>query len=109
VKFIVFVIDTATNTGNSEELREIDAFNETLRASGQLVMAAGIGSPDRANLFDFTGQRTIQEKASLFSSPEFYSGFWIIEAASKEQAEDLAKQASHACNRKVELRPFLGS
>jgi hypothetical protein len=32
-----------------------------------------------------------------------------IEADSFEQAERLANQGSVACNRKVELRPFLGN
>jgi hypothetical protein len=38
---------------------------------------------------------------------EFYSGMWIIDADSHEVAERLARAASQACNRVVELRPFL--
>ncbi len=37
------------------------------------------------------------------------SGFWIIQADSLEQAKSLAAEGSKACNRKVELRPFLGN
>jgi hypothetical protein len=37
------------------------------------------------------------------------SGFWIIQADSLEQAQALAAEGSKACNRKVELRPFLGN
>jgi hypothetical protein len=38
---------------------------------------------------------------------EFYSGMWIIDADSREVAERLARTASLACRRAVELRPFL--
>lgn len=85
----------------------IDAFNETLQAKDQLVFAAGIGSPGTAMVFDYTGESSIAAAGSLFSLPEFYSGFWIIEAGNSGEAEEIAKQASHACNRRVELRPFL--
>ena len=44
---------------------------------------------------------------SLFDAPEFYSGFWIIEAETEEQGHQLAMEGSRACNRKVELRPYI--
>jgi hypothetical protein len=109
MKFMIFVIDTGSNTGNAQEMEAIDAFNDAIESAGQMVLAAGIGAPNTASVFDFTGDKTERVTGSLFGSTEFYSGFWIIEAESLEIAEDLAKQASHACNRKVELRPFLGS
>jgi hypothetical protein len=44
---------------------------------------------------------------SLFSAPEYYSGFWIIETKSEEEAGKLALAGSRACNRRVELRPYI--
>jgi hypothetical protein len=35
------------------------------------------------------------------------SGFWLIEAENMETAMRLASEGSKACNRKVELRPFI--
>ncbi|WP_455430608.1 hypothetical protein [Paractinoplanes durhamensis] len=40
-------------------------------------------------------------------SKEFIIGFWIIEAADLDVALRLAADGSRACNRKVEVRPFL--
>jgi len=41
-------------------------------------------------------------------SKEYLAGFWIIEAADLDVALKLAAEGSKACNRKVEVRPFLG-
>ena len=107
MKYIVFVIDTATNSGNPSEMRAIDAFNDELQANGHWVFAAGIAAPSRAKLFDFTGENQLTSDCSLFMDEHFYSGFWIIEVESAAVAEELAAKGSHACNRRVELRPFL--
>jgi hypothetical protein len=44
---------------------------------------------------------------SIQNTDEFYSGQWIIEAADLAEARALADEGSKACNRRVELRPFL--
>jgi hypothetical protein len=38
---------------------------------------------------------------------EFLIGFWVIRAADLDVALTLAAEGSRACNRKVEVRPFL--
>jgi hypothetical protein len=109
VKYIVFVIDKATNTGDEAEMKAISAFNQELEASGQLIFAAGIGAPDTASVHDFVGDNSRVTPGSLFSTEFFYSGFWIVDVEGAKQAASLAARASKACNRRVELRPFLGS
>jgi hypothetical protein len=106
MKYIFFVIDTESNSGTQQELSQIDAFNEQLKNENKLIYAAGIGSPKTATLVDNRADANQLSEQSL-NSLEFYSGFWIIES-DPVGVVDLAKQASAACNRKVELRPFLG-
>lgn len=108
MKFMIFVIDTASNTGNPEEMKHIDAFNSDLQSNSHWVMAAGIGGSATAQLIDNRKNLGVVSPSSL-NGNEFYSGFWIIQAESPEQAKDLALAASLACNRRVELRPFLGN
>lgn len=107
MKFLILVIDTASNTGSSQELAEIDKFNAKLEEKGQFVMAAGIGSSQTATLIDNRSGANIASPSSL-NGNEFYSGFWIIQAKDEAEAKQLALEGSRACNRKVELRPFLG-
>jgi hypothetical protein len=108
VRFIVFVIDDTTGSASGDEMHHINAFNDRLRADGQWVMAAGIAAPERARVVDGRAGRESTRPGSLFEDTEYYSGFWIIEAESQEIAERLALAGSRACNRRVELRPFLG-
>lgn len=107
MKFILFVVDSQSNTANVDEIDQIDAFNDYLRENNHWVMAAGIGAPGTATLIDNRNQSGITSSDSLQSSPDFYSGFWIIECGSLDEAKELAKSGSVACNRRVELRQFL--
>jgi len=106
----MFVIDGATETASPGEISAIDDFNDDLARMGQFVIAVGIGSPETAKRFDHRTNGTFAEDAStesLQQPGEFYSGFWIVDAANKSEAEQLAARASRACNRRVELRPLL--
>lgn len=105
MKYILFVIDTESNSGNQQETIQIGSFNEKLQSENKFIFAAGIGSSKTATTIDNRAGINQVTKESL-NSDEFYSGFWIIQAEPTE-IEDLAKQASLACNRKVEIRPFL--
>jgi hypothetical protein len=108
MRFVIYVIDSATNTGGPGEMAAIDAFNDELRANNQWITAAGIGSPNTAKLIDNRSGAGVVNLGSLFDAEEFYSGFWLIEADSEAQALELALAGSKACNRRVELRPYLG-
>ena len=108
MKFIIFVIDTKNNSGTGNEMVAIDVFNDKLEANGHWIMAAGINSPEAATLFDNRDGAGIQTPGSFHKSEQHISGFWIIQADSLEQAKELAAEGSKACNREVELRPFLG-
>lgn len=107
MRFIIFVIDGPGNPAVPDEIKKIDAFNDSLQKNGNWVMAAGIAGPESALVVDNRDERGSRLSGSLFNHPEHYSGFWIIEAPSREVAEELASKGSLACNRKVELRPFL--
>ncbi|MFN5058953.1 MAG: YciI family protein [Chloroflexota bacterium] len=105
--YIMFVIDDQSASASGNEMAAIDAFNDQLRADGYWVMAAGIGRPASATLVDNRRNKGSVISTSLFTTPEHYSGFWIVNVPSAEVAFQLALAGSNACNRKVELRPFL--
>ena len=107
MKFMIFVIDQQSRSASTNEMAAIDEFNDSLQANGQWVMAAGLAEPSKATLIDNTSSAAKVEQGSLFKEDDFYSGFWIIDAESEDVARELAMRGSKACNRSVELRPFL--
>ena len=108
MRFVIFVIDGTSRSATGNEMAAIDAFNNRLNAGNHLLLAAGIAETSRATLIDNRAGAGIETQGSLFTAPEHYSGFWVISAESEEQAKAFAQEGSAACNRKVELRPFLG-
>ena len=85
----------------------IDAFNDRLQAEGHWVFAGGLGSPDPATVIDNRGGEAVFTDGPFVESKEYLAGFWIIEAPDLDVALKLAAEGSKACNRKVEVRPFL--
>jgi hypothetical protein len=107
MRFLIAVIDTATNSADADEMQAIDAFNDHLVTNGHWIMAAGITGPESATVIDNRGTQAEIRTGSVFDSAEYMSGFWLIEAENMETAMRLASEGSKACNRKVELRPFI--
>lgn len=92
---------------SANERAEIDVFNDKIARAGQRVMAVGIASPDSAQVFDNRGGRDLVTAGPAVDADVFTAGFWIIEADSESTAHDLAREASRACNRRIEVRPLL--
>ena len=107
MKFVFFVIDGKANSASLDEMASIDLFNKNLKSNGHWIYACGISSPSKSLIIDYRADSSRVEKNSLNNEDSFYSGFWIIEASNEQQAEELAKGASHACNRRVEVRAEL--
>ena len=108
MRFLISVIDSASRTGTSDEMAAIDIFNDKLQNNGHWIFACGIDGPDTATLIDNRNDAGSIKKGPFIVNDEYQSGFWIIEAASYEEATSLAVEGSKACNRKVEVRVLLG-
>lgn len=107
LKFFLSVIDSVSGGASGDEIEAIDAFNARLVDNGQWVFAAGLGAPTTATVFDNRDGQGVEQAGGYLESDEFVSGFWIIDVDSAKTARSLATDASRACNRRVELRPFL--
>lgn len=106
MRFLLNVIDSVSNSGTSDEIAAIDAFNDQLMSDGHWVIAVGIKAPENSVLIDNRHGAGISNPGSLYTQDEFHSGFWVIEAESQEKALELATAGSQACNRRVEVRPL---
>jgi hypothetical protein len=107
MQYLVSVLNDADTLATSEEMAAIDVFNDRLQAEGHWVFAGGLGSPSSATVIDNRGGETMITDGPFLESKEHIVGFWVMEAADLDVALKLAAEGSKACNRKVEVRPFL--
>ncbi|MFI7704074.1 YciI family protein [Nonomuraea sp. NPDC049480] len=81
MQYLVSVIFDEAELATPDEMAAIDVFNDRLVAEDYWVFAAGLGAPGTATVID--------------NAPDL------------DVALKLAAEGSKACNRKVEVRPFL--
>jgi hypothetical protein len=108
VQYLVSVIDDRTGSATPDEMAAINAFNDRITAEGHWVFAGGLASPSTATVIDNRGDgEPLFTDGPFLESKEHLAGFWIMEAADLDVALKLAAEGSKACNRRVEVRPFL--
>jgi hypothetical protein len=106
MQYLVSVIAQGDELATPDEMANIGAFNDRLRAQGYWVFANGLAGPSAATVVDARGEAPIFTDGPFLESKEFLAGFWVIEAPDLDAALKLAAEGSKVCNRKVELRPF---
>jgi len=107
MQYLVSVINDTASLATPDEEAAIDVFNDRLRAEGHWVFAGGLAAPSSATVIDNRGEEAMFTDGPFVESKEYLIGFWIIEAADLDVALKLAAAGSKACNRKIEVRPFL--
>ena len=107
MRYLLSVIDDGTGPATPKEDAAIDVFNDRLQAEGLWVFAGGLGSTGNATVVDNRVGEAVFTDGPFVESKEYLAGFWIIEATDLDVALKLASEGSRACNRKVEVRPFL--
>src|SRR5262249_53523303 len=107
MQYLVSVIFDAASLATPDEQAAIDVFNDRLQAEGHWVFAGGLGAPETATVIDNRGEEAMFSDGPFVEWKEYLAGFWIMEAPDLDVALKLAAEGSKACNRKVEVRPFL--
>lgn len=107
MQYLVSVIDDRTGSATPDEMAAIDAFNDRVEAEGHWVFAGGLTAPSSATVIDNRGEKPMFTDGPFLESKEYLAGFWVFEAPDLDVALKLAADGSKACNRKVEVRPFL--
>ena len=76
------------------------AFGQALRQAGEYVSAEGLASPGQARVVR-AGKEGAPEVADgpFPDAREFLTGYWIVDVASRDRADELAAQVSAAPGR----------
>ena len=86
--------------------RDVDAFNEELRASGAWVFAGGLHPVSSATVVRIKDGEVLTTDGPFAEGKEHIGGFWVVKVDDLDAALSLAERASRACRRPVEVRPF---
>ena len=106
MQYLISVIHDQAGLATPDEHAAIDVFNDGLQAEGHWVFGGGLAFPEAATVIDNRGEEALVTDGPFLESKEYLAGFWVIEAPDLDVALKLAAEASRACNRKIEVRPF---
>lgn len=106
-QYLMSVLTDSPALADPDEAAAIDVFNDQLRADGQWVFAGGLTVPDLATVVDGRQGTPVVTDGPFVETKEYMIGFWIIEVPDLDVALRLAAAGSKACNRRLEVRPFL--
>ncbi len=96
--------------GQREWMRGIVEFmhqlNAELEAAGELVVAEGLTAPSSARTVRPQGTDVITTDGPFAEAKEYLAGFWIIDVATRERAEEIAAKVVRYVHAPIELRPI---
>ncbi len=86
--------------------KDVDAYNDQLKAEGAWVFAGGLHPADTATVVRVKDGEVLTTDGPFAETKEQLGGFWVIEAADLDAALALAARGAAACGGPVEVRPF---
>lgn len=87
-------------------IRDVDAFNEELKAAGAWVFGGGLHPPSTASVLRPQGDDVLMTDGPFAEGKEHIGGFNIIEAPDLDSALEWGRKLARACTLPVEVRPF---
>jgi hypothetical protein len=89
-------------------MRDIDALNEEMESAGARLFAGGLSPASNAkSLRKQTSGEALLTDGPYLEAKEHIGGFWILNAASMDEAVAWGRKAVAACRASVEVREFL--
>jgi hypothetical protein len=93
-----------TDVDFNEAMNLMGKFNDELIRAGVLLAAEGLEDPQEGVVVDFTGEQPVVTDGPYGETKELFSGFYILDVASKEEAIEWAKRAPLTEGSKTEIR-----
>ena len=87
-------------------VRDVDALNAELQATGAWVFAGGLFPSSTATVLQVQESDVLVTDGPFIEGKEHIGGFWVIKAADLDAALDWGKKATRACTAAVEVRPL---
>lgn len=93
------------NVDFAEIIAQMGAYNDQLTKAGVLLAGEGLADEMTANfVVDFSAEEPIVTDGPYGETHELFSGFWMLQVASKEEAIEWAKKCPLGPGSKLEVR-----
>ena len=86
--------------------KEVSAFNDALQEARVRVFAGGLAEPSTSTVVREENGEVLVTDGPFPESKEQIGGFWVIQAADRNEALAWARKATLACKGPVDVRPF---
>ena len=87
--------------------RDITALNVEMKAAGVVIFVGGLDRASKAkSVRAQPGGKMLVTDGPYIETKEHIGGFWVLEAASMDEAVAWGRKAAVACRAPVEVRPF---
>ena len=87
--------------------RDISALNEEMNAAGVIVFVGGLAPVKTARSLRLqSGGKISMTDGPYIETKEHIGGFWVLQAATLDEALEWGRKAALACRAPVEVRPF---
>ncbi|MEU1973209.1 YciI family protein [Microbacterium sp. NPDC019599] len=88
----------------SEVVAVMGAYNEELQKAGVFLTAEGLSDASDGFRLDFSSQPPVVTDGPYAEAREVFTGFWILEVASREEAEHWARKCPLGPGMALEVR-----
>ncbi|OIJ62525.1 YciI family protein [Streptomyces mangrovisoli] len=87
-------------------MRDVEAFNDELRAAGAWVFSGGLHGPETATVLRPKDGEVLITDGPYAEGKEYLGGISLIQAADLDEAMEWARKAALATTLPIEIRPF---
>lgn len=101
-------IDASKEVPFEEIIAAMGAYNESLMKAGVLLSGEGLADTSEGFVVDFESDPPIVTDGPYAEAKELFSGFWILEVSSKEEAAQWASRCPLGPGSKLEVRRVHG-
>ncbi len=87
-------------------MRDVDAFNQELKAAGAWVFAGGLHAPSTATVVRLRDGEVLTTDGPFAEGKEYIGGLCIIKAPDLDAALEWGRKVARATTLPIEVRPF---
>ncbi|WP_072806533.1 YciI family protein [Rhodococcoides yunnanense] len=97
-------IEASKDLNFDDIIAAMGQYNESLIKAGVLLAGDGLAGPEEGFIVDFDAETPIVSDGPYGETKELFSGFWIIQTKSKDEAVEWAKRCPLGPGTKLEVR-----